>query len=643
VVRDKRLGWRLLAATSALALVATACGADDNGDTDGAADDGQAAADDGEDTDDGDAEPVDGEDYCAEGGDAAVRWAHEQEPQDLHLDDPANNLSITSWIQQGMLEGLYGVTATTEFVPELLAEEGEVTENDDGTITHSFTLRDDIQWSDGEPITGETIQGTFEIFMEGFDFENKDATDAVYALSSRQGYELIDPDSWEVDGQSFSYTAESFFAGWPSLFARVLPVHVLDDAAAANDALREFQVDGEPLPASGPFQFSEWNRGVSLSLTANEDYHGSNPANDEIVNEGAPCASGVELTFVTDTDTQVNALRAGEADFIMTQPQVQFGEGLADDPSITLASEPGPVFEHWSLNIANPHLADVNVREALAYAIDKSVVMEALYEPLFGDTLPREGLGATYWLSNSPNYVDHQGDAGYGAGDFDAAAELLEESGYSENGEGFWEHPERGQLTLRVSTTAGNQLRELQQQQLQAQLQEGGIDIQIDNIAGADFFGEQAFSPGNVACSITQGDEGASVTLASGDEATADCGIVDLMQFAWVGGPWPGSQSVAYRTGSENNPHAYSNEDLDALLDECDQTLDDDERADCYNEADEYVTTRNIDDEGLIIIPLTQKPSFYAYSNDTLARGAVAPDANDAGPLAYAVDFLPAN
>ncbi|MEX1164965.1 MAG: ABC transporter substrate-binding protein, partial [Nitriliruptor sp.] len=466
MVRDKRFGWRLLAATGAFAMVATACSSDGGSSDDGASDDdGQATADDGEADDGGD-----GGDYCADSSDSMVRWAHEQEPPDLHLDDPANNLSISSWIQQAMLEGLYGVSATTEFVPELLAEEGEVVENDDGTVTINMTLRDGIQWSDGEPITGQTIQDNFDLLMEGYDFENDDATDAVYALSSRQGYDLVDPDSWEVDGQNFSFTMETFFAGWPAMFGRVLPTHVLADGAAANDALREFQVDGEALPASGPFQFSEWQRGVSMTLSRNDEYHGANEVNDEIQNGGVACASGVQINFVTDTDAQINALRAGEADFIFTQPQVQFGEGLADDDQFTLASEAGPVFEHWSLNTNNAHLNDPNVREALAYAMDKSVVMESLYAPLFGDTLPVEGLGSTYWLSNSPNYSNLQGEAGYGQGDVDSSNALLEESGYSQNGDGVWEHPERGPLTLRVSTTGGNQLRELQQQLLQSQL-----------------------------------------------------------------------------------------------------------------------------------------------------------------------------
>ena len=93
------------------------------------------------------------------------------------------------------------------------------------------------------------------------------------------------------------------------------------------------------------------------------------------------------------------------------------------------------------------------------------------------------------------------------------------------------------------------------------------------------------------------------------------------------------AQSVAYLRGSENNPHAYANEDLDALLAECDATVDDDERADCYNEADRVRHhPRDVDDNGLVIIPITQKPSFYAYSNNTLAEGAVATGRQRRGP-----------
>jgi peptide/nickel transport system substrate-binding protein len=361
----------------------------------------------------------------------------------------------------------------------------------------------------------------------------------------------------------------------------------------------------------------------------NDDYHGMNPDNPDITNLGVACVSGVQINFVADTDAQINSLLAGEADFVMTQPQIAFGERIATDDNFTVASEAGPVWEHWGMNTFNEHLSDPNVREALAFAMDKRAVMQALYTPLFGDLLPETGLGNVYWMSNQPPYVDHAGEAGYGVGDGDSAAALLEESGYELNGDGIWEHPDRGALSVRVGTTGGNQLRELQIQLLQEQLRELGWDISIDNVPGGAYFGERPFAEEAVACALSGGEEG-------------DCTIWDITQFAWVGGPWPGSGHVAFLSDSGNNPYGYQNEEFDALTLECDTTFDDDERADCYNQLSEYVTTRNVDPDGLVVLPITQKPSFYAYSNQRLLRGAVAPDANNAGPLVNVVDYLPA-
>jgi peptide/nickel transport system substrate-binding protein len=628
VARDKRYGWRLVAATSALALIAGACG--DAGD-ETTTDDPDTTVDgeDGEDGGNGEDEEAapPGDAYCEEGGDARLRWTHEQEPPDLHLNDPANNLTVTSWVRRAFLESPYGVSAETTFIPQLIESEEFVEE--DGAWRYNFTLRDDLMWSDGTPLTAEHVKGTFDIVMEGYDYETGEGGE--YLIGSREvaGWSLIDPDSWEVDGQTYSFTTEEFFSGVQGLFDPVYPSHVLTDAATANEALQEWTLDGEPLPSSGPMVFTNWDRGVNLTMERNDDYHGANPENPDVVNEGIACVSGVDIAWVADTDAQINSLLAAEADVIMTQPQVAFGERIATDDNFTVSPEAGPIWEHWGFNLNNVHLSDVAVREGMAYAMNKPEVMTALYTPLFEDLLPEEGLGNVYWMSNQPDYVDHQTEAGYGQGDAEAAAERFESAGYEQNAEGIWEHPERGPLSLRVGTTGGNQLRELQIQIMQESYREAGVDIQIDNVPGGAYFAERPFAPESTECSLSGGESG-------------DCELWDLTQFAWVGGPWPGAGHNAFLSDSGNNAYGYQNEEFDALAAECDSTADDAERADCYNTLSSYVTTLNEDPEGLVVMPITQKPSFYAYSNETLLRGAVAPDANSAGPLVNVVDFLPA-
>jgi peptide/nickel transport system substrate-binding protein len=330
----------------------------------------------------------------------------------------------------------------------------------------------------------------------------------------------------------------------------------------------------------------------------------------------------VEIQFVADTDTQVNALLAGEAHIIMTQPQTQF-EQLADTDDFTVASSAGPVYEHWGFNLLNPHLSKLEVREAIAYAIDKGEVIDGLYAPLFGDLLPREGLGNTYWMSNQPDYVDHQTE--WDGPQIEEAQAKLEEAGYTEGADGVYEHPEDGRLSLRVGTTGGNALREDQQQIMQQQLNDAGIEIIIDNVPGGAYFSERPFASDAVLAATTQGEEG-------------DPTIWDITQFAWVGGPWPGGNTVAYRTGSGNNPYGHANPAFDAKIDECEGTIDDAERADCYNEADQYITSI-VDGEGLVVVPITQKPSFFGYLSSELASAGIAPDANDAGPIVYVMDY----
>jgi ABC-type transport system substrate-binding protein len=148
------------------------------------------------------------------------------------------------------------------------------------------------------------------------------------------------------------------------------------------------------------------------------------------------------------------------------------------------------------------------------------------------------------WMANQPAYEDHQTPEGYGLGDVDSAGAVLEAAGYTAGSDGIYTHPDDGRLTLRVGTTGGNALRELQQQIIQAQMKEAGIEITIDNVPGSDYFTNRPFSADNLLASASGGELG-------------DPNLVDIMQFAWVGGP--GREDSCRRTcreGSSRTPTA---------------------------------------------------------------------------------------
>lgn len=555
-------------------------------------------------------------------------WVHDREPPDLHLDDPANGTDIASWIRQGLLEGLFGVDQALSFYPELLADEPTLVVNDDGTVRVEYQLRTDLVWSDGRPLTAADVGYTHRIMVEGCEIESDgsivDSTNVgcEYQIGNRIGYELVT--GFEVvDATRFAISFASFFPGWRGLYPAIYAEHAFGaDAFEVNRNLRQWTGGKEILPSSGPLVFERWTLGRSMELGRNESYHGS--VSPDVVNPGPLQIEGVRVLFVADLDLQVQLLSSGRAHLVMTSPQPELGE-LSGSPSFTVAAAAGPVFEHWGLNLLNPHLAKPEVREAVAYALDKSEMVAELYQPLLGSAVSAEGLGNAYWMTNQSGYEDHQQK--YRGNNVAAAGAALRSAGYAQGEDGIWSHPTDGRLTLRAGTTAGNALREQLLDLGREQLLRAGIEVIIDSAPGGLFLTEGPFAPEALAASASAGRSG-------------NPGLWDIAQFSWSSGPWPGAVTGIYRSGSNSNPYGFSNPEFDVAASDCDAIADDAARSACYNQLDSFVTTLDQGDDGLFIIPLTQRPHFYGFVTDSVTSAAVAPDLPGGGPLVNATDFL---
>ena len=418
-------------------------------------------------------------------------WIHDREPADLHVDDPDNGADIAAWIRQGMLEGLFGVDQTLTHYPELLASSPTPVLSNTGRVTIDYELRDGLTWSDGEPLTADDVAYTHRIIVEGCEIEQDQSivdatsTGCEYELANRIGYDLVT--SFEVTSPTtFTVRLASFYPGWRDLYPHIYAEHAFGaDAAAVNANLRRWQGETGTLPSSGPLVFGGWERGIELRLVRNDAYHGS--ASPDAANEGPAHVESVRLAFVTDRERQITLLEAGEAHVIMTQPHPDLAP-LASSPDFTVAPVPGPFYEHWGLNLLNPHLARPGVREAIAYALDKRQIVAEVYQPLLGASLPEAGLGNAYWMPGQAHYEDHQSQ--YDGANVAAARAALEEAGYTTGSDGVWTHPTDGRLSLRLGTTAGNHLRDRTLELGQAQLAAAGIEVTIDSAPGGLFLAE---------------------------------------------------------------------------------------------------------------------------------------------------------
>lgn len=576
--------------------------------------------------------PVDAD--AGEGSDVpadTLVWLVSTEPPDLHLDDPANGLTITSWIREGLLESLFGVGPDLTYHPELLAAEPTITPQEDASVVIAYRLRPGLTWSDGTPLTADDVAYTHRIITEGCQVEGDGSIldnaeeGCVYQTTTRVGYDQVT--SFEVvNDTDFNVTMAGFYPDWRRLYGPVLAAHAHgDDAGQVNRRLRTMTGSAGPLPSSGPLRFERWDQGRSMRLVANEAYHGSTAPNLE--NDGPPTVAAVRIDFEPDPEARIEALLEGRAD-LMLEPIRSDGD-LVDAAGISGAVVLGLDYDHWGLNLLNPHLATPEVREAIALAIDKAALVEAVYGPILGATTD-EARGVpiqdnTYWLANQPAYVATQG--GLAAADVEQARARLVAAGYEPASDGLLRHPTLGPLRLRVTTIGGDRLRETGQQVLIDQLAAVGIEAVADNPSGGRFFQQGPFAPEALAAS------------ASGGEA-GDPDLWDIAQFGWVGGPWPGAQSGVYRNGSPGNPYGFSNAEFEVRAFECDAVIDDEERAGCYNELDRFVTTVDNGDDGLFMIPLHQRPLLLTTVDDRVEAMPSLTGAPRGGPLAVVVDVV---
>ena len=324
----------------------------------------------------------------------------------------------------------------------------------DGTVI-TLRLRDDIVWSDGEPITSEDFAFTYEMTVN-----------PANAVASVSPYDLIT--SLETpDERTVVMTFSEPYAAWmATLWHGLLPAHILRPVFEEEGTLDNAAWNREPTVSCGPFNFAEWESGSFARFVANDKYWLGRPNIDEIF-----------FRFVPDDASQVAALQAGEGDlgtFI----------SYSDIPTLEAAGvEMINVFSGYNEGIyfrlddlGHPALQDVRVRQAIALATDRASLCEDL---LLGLTQP----AATYW-DNTP-WVDPTipGPWPY---DPARANALLDEAGWIDtNGDGTRDK-DGVELVLDYGTTT-REIRRDVQAVLQQQLAAVGIGTNLLN-ADADLY-----------------------------------------------------------------------------------------------------------------------------------------------------------
>ncbi|MCJ7537199.1 MAG: ABC transporter substrate-binding protein, partial [Anaerolineales bacterium] len=142
--------------------------------------------------------------------------------------------------------------------------------SDDG-LTITFSLRDDIVWSDGTPITSADFKFTYDMIMS-----DANAVNSQYPYDYLESLETPDP-------QTVVMNFSEPFAPWLANFWRgILPAHVLQPVFDSDGSMIEADWNLAPTVSCGPYIYGDWESGSFLRFVKNENYWKGQAKLDEI-------------------------------------------------------------------------------------------------------------------------------------------------------------------------------------------------------------------------------------------------------------------------------------------------------------------------------------------------------------------------
>jgi peptide/nickel transport system substrate-binding protein len=474
--------------------------------------------------------------------DKSIVISFEQEADGLN--PMYSTMTFANFTRQLFLAGAWNYDGDLNPNPVLVTEMPSLANggiSEDGTSI-TLTLRDDIVWSDGEPITAADFVFTYEMYM-----------DPANSPISRDPYDKIESIT-AVDDTTVEIVFPEPYAPWLGLFLNgILPKHVLGPVFEADGTLDGAEWNRAPYVGNGAFVFDTWETGSFFRFVRNENYYNEPAKLDTVI-----------VSIVPDSEAYVAGLTNGDADLGYFFPYDSIAEIEAGGYG-TVDIIAGGYNEAWRLNVreglGHPALQDVRVRQALAMAFDRWKICEDL---MLGYTYP----ASSFWEQTpyeNPEVEPYPYDP-------EAAAALLDEAGWVDsNGDGTRDK-DGVELVLRYATNT-RQVRQDVQVVVQQDFAELGIGIEIINHPSDIYWNSYA--------------DGGPLAL----------GEYDIAEYSSSPNAWPEPDTTDFTCAqipSEDNL-AGSNwtgtcdPELDALFEEQMSTVDFDARVAVYHKIDQMM------------------------------------------------------
>jgi peptide/nickel transport system substrate-binding protein len=303
--------------------------------------------------------------------------------------DPAFNLDTNAWtVVENIYQGLifYYHNSTTVFEP-VLATNWNV--SSDGK-TYTFNLRQGVKFSDGVAFNAYDVwfnyyRMTLANPPAGYIIGPATFTAGNITLNDLNTFNFTSPTSsqlavMENTNQSIQvvnqYTIAFHFPSvFPSFLARLaaIPGEIMDpnvvqlNGGVQGNSTPNTYVGNNGAPGTGPYVPTQWIHGTSLTLTANPNYWGPEPAFSTVV-----------IQFKSNALNAINDIKTGAAQMLYATP-FNLATTLQGTSGVSLQTNL-PTFDAFfvSLNTARYPLNITDVRLAMIYAVDRPSMVQSL-------------------------------------------------------------------------------------------------------------------------------------------------------------------------------------------------------------------------------------------------------------------------
>jgi peptide/nickel transport system substrate-binding protein len=250
-------------------------------------------------------------------------------------------------------------------------------QSEDG-LTWTFTLKKDVKFTDGTPLTAAVVAYNFDYWAKG-----GNSTAQVWLGGYYQSAKAIDNLTLEVSlAKPYPQFAETLTQGYFGI-----------QSEQALTTRTEEQNCEAPI-GTGAFTVEKWNRGQDIILARNDAYT-SWAANATV--KGPAQVERVDWKFISDPTTRVASLRSGETDAIYDVPAIEWA-GVGKDGYQLEKYVTGGRPQQLSFNTEVGPFTDENVRKAFAYSLDRKTIVDTIGRGV----IPYEGNGSV--SQSTPGY-----------------------------------------------------------------------------------------------------------------------------------------------------------------------------------------------------------------------------------------------